>query len=203
MDFMNLANVKTRKLIYFGGGLLVDAECSLHLGDCPKCYRKDALRKHGSKLVRYLDTPFDGRPVRIQMRVQRYRCRGCLATTLQYLPEVDNERRITKRGIRYICEQQWFHSYGRLARSLGCADKAIRNVEADFPDSPCPVGTSEDRPFWTTPERLRKLEHRPKRRFDLIQQYGLPKLPPRSKRNLLYRVIVVVEYCGFVCRPGT
>lgn len=173
MDFLDLTGWNTLKCYFSDDVFVVDAGCASTHRDCLHCKAKDALRKHGKKTVIYLDTPFDGRPVRVRMRVQRYRCRKCLATTLQSLPNADENRRITNRCIQYIRDQRWFSSTGFIARRLGCAEKTVRNVLADYTDSPCPVGNPSDWPSWAASlEKFRQVENPPRRRRDLIEKYG-------------------------------
>lgn len=174
MDFLNLTEWITVHRDISDGSFVVVAKCSSTRVDCPNCGRKDALRKHGRKAVTYLDTPFDGRPLRIEADVQRYRCRNCLATTLQSLPEVDENRRITNRGIQYICDQSWFTSTGALARHLGCAEKTVRNIQADYLNPVFTGGFSRYRPELVAAlEKFMQRRDAGRRKRSLIDENGL------------------------------
>lgn len=98
------------------------------LTDCPKCGSVGRLYRHGVKTVEYRDAPAFGKHFVIRCRVQRFRCRDCAETSMQPLPDIDTQRRMTKRCVRYIEEQGTMRTYADIARSIGVDEKTVRNI---------------------------------------------------------------------------
>jgi transposase len=67
-----------------------------------------------------------GKPVIIRCDRQRYRCQECKETFLQPLPEIDDNRRMTKRLIEYIGEQALKKPFTDIADEVGLDEKTIR-----------------------------------------------------------------------------
>lgn len=94
---------------------------------CPKCGVADRLYRHGTITVDYVDAPYRKRTL-IHAEVQRLRCRECLATFVQPLPDMDTKRRMTKRCVEWIGEQGVPRTYAEIARDLGLDEKTVRSV---------------------------------------------------------------------------
>src|SRR5690349_6155329 len=98
------------------------------LENCPKCGSIDRLYRHGVKEIDYRDAPAFGKHFVIRCRVQRFRCRDCGETSMQPLPDMDTQRRMTKRCVRYIEEQGAGRTYADIARTIGVDEKTVRNI---------------------------------------------------------------------------
>jgi transposase len=98
------------------------------LDACPKCGSVGRLYRHGVKEIEYIDAPAFGKQFVICCRVQRFRCRDCGETSMQPLPDIDTQRRMTKRCVRYIEEQGTMRTYAEVARSIGVDEKTVRNI---------------------------------------------------------------------------
>lgn len=98
------------------------------LDACPKCGSVGRLYRHGVKEIEYIDAPAFGKQFVICCRVQRFRCRDCHETSMQPLPDIDTQRRMTKRCVRYIEEQGTMRTYAEVARSIGVDEKTVRNI---------------------------------------------------------------------------
>jgi transposase len=96
--------------------------------DCPKCGSVDRLYRHGTKIVNYKDIPTFGKPLIIRAEVTRYKCRDCGATSMQQLPAMDSQRRMTRRLMDYIVEQGVMQSYSAVARHVDIDDKTVWNI---------------------------------------------------------------------------
>lgn len=94
---------------------------------CPKCGVVDRLYRHGTITVDYTDAPYRKRTL-IHAEVQRLRCRECLGTFVQPLPDMDSKRRMTKRCLEWIGEQGVPRTYAEIARDLGLDEKTVRSV---------------------------------------------------------------------------
>lgn len=67
---------------------------------CPHCGGeppKANLHRHGTRLHRVKDLPFEGKTVRWLVRQQRYLCRACGRTFAQELPDLSHSGRGTRR----------------------------------------------------------------------------------------------------------
>jgi transposase len=95
---------------------------------CPKCGSVDRLYRHGVKPVDYVDTPSAGKQLIVRAHVKRFRCRDCLETSMQPLPDMDTKRRMTKRCVAYVEQQGAPRTYADLARTVGVDEKTIRNI---------------------------------------------------------------------------
>lgn len=118
---------------------------------CPKCGVVDRLYRHGTIAVDYVDAPYRKRTL-IHAEVQRLRCRECLATFVQPLPDMDTKRRMTKRCVEWIGEQGVPRTYAEIARDLGLDEKTVRSVcneqfavrMAEYqPEAPTALGIDE------------------------------------------------------------
>lgn len=96
---------------------------------CLKCgVSADRLYKHGVELKKVADLPHVGHHVFIQLDVQRYRCRECGGTFDHPLPEIDENRKMTKRCVAYVREHGKRRTFADIAREIGVDEKTIRNV---------------------------------------------------------------------------
>lgn len=99
---------------------------------CLKCGTIGELYRHGTKVVEYLDSPMRGSPARLRATVQRFRCRSCSETFLQPLGGIQPERRMTERCASFIQARCLRDTFTRLAEDVGCDDKTVRNLAAEY-----------------------------------------------------------------------
>jgi transposase len=131
-DILDLAGwnaVETRR---DGDEYVIEAEHPAQPTACQKCGVIGGLYKHGPQPVHIRDSPIRGRPVRILVKAQRYRCRDCGGTFIQPLGGVHPETRMTVRCVHYIQEQCLRDTFLRIAEHIGCDDKTIRNLAGDY-----------------------------------------------------------------------
>lgn len=112
----------------------LEAEYTVQPEACQKCGVLGRLYKHGSKVVTYRDSPIRGHTVRIQARVQRYRCRECSETFLQPLAGIQPSMRMTARCVGYIEQQCLRDTFVRIAEHVGCDDKTVRDLAGGYID---------------------------------------------------------------------
>jgi transposase len=113
---------------------VLEAEYTVQPTACQKCGTIDQLYRHGTKPVTYLDSPIRGSPARLLAKVQRYRCRSCGETFLQPLGGIQAERRMTERCATYIQSLCLRDTFVRIAEDVGCDDKTVRNLAAEYID---------------------------------------------------------------------
>jgi transposase len=90
--------------------------------------------KNGSKIVRFRDHAIQGQPVWLEIRRQRYRCQQCKATSYEDLPDIDTERRLTKRFRLHLAKQAVEHSFSAAAKINGVHETLIRRVFEEYAD---------------------------------------------------------------------
>ncbi|MBN6824577.1 transposase family protein [Methylobacterium organophilum] len=95
---------------------------------CPKCGSTRQPYRHGPRAIDYVDAPVHGQRTVVAVDVQRYRCRDCSATFMQPLPDMDPQRRMTRRCVDHIREQGLIRPYAHLAREIGLDEKTIRDI---------------------------------------------------------------------------
>lgn len=110
----------------------LEAEYTVQPEACQKCGTIGRLYKHGTKTVTYRDSPIRGHTVRIQARVQRYRCRDCQETFLQPLAGIQPSMRMTARCVGYIEQQCLRDTFVRIAEHVGCDDKTVRDLAGEY-----------------------------------------------------------------------
>lgn len=95
---------------------------------CPKCGSTQQPYRHGPRAIEYVDAPVHGQRTIVAVDVQRFRCRDCSATFMQPLPDMDPQRRMTRRCAEHIREQGLIRPYAHLAREIGLDEKTIRDI---------------------------------------------------------------------------
>lgn len=98
---------------------------------CPKCGAVDRLYRHGVKETDYRDAPIRGQQAIIRAARKRYRCRECEATSLQPLPDIDDQRRMTRRCVTYIEEQALRRPFTQVAADIGIDEKTVRIIAGE------------------------------------------------------------------------
>lgn len=103
---------------------------------CPRCQSQPArLYRHGSTPAIYWDRPHWGQPIRLKANLQRYRCRDCTSTFVYESPDIEENRRMTRRCVKYIIEHSLVCTPDQIARRVGCEVTTIRRViQSHFTD---------------------------------------------------------------------
>ena len=99
---------------------------------CPHCEGR-VFKFWGSRLQVITDLPRRGRPVELVVKVKRFRCSApvCRKTFMQALPAVADNRAMTQRLCRWVCEQALVRTYVSIAAEIGVDEKTVRAVFAD------------------------------------------------------------------------
>jgi transposase len=96
---------------------------------CPLCGSVKPPYRFGYRPCHIFDLPIRMRPVQIDARRRRYRCRDCAGTFLDALPGIHPQHDATERLVEYIqvplVETTTFSS---LARSIGVSEWFIRDI---------------------------------------------------------------------------
>lgn len=97
--------------------------------ECKHCLGPaDHLYRHGLMEHRYMDLPMHGKRVGLKVQRQRYRCRRCSRTFLQYLPDMDERRSATNRLMAYIGRESMRRTFTSIADETGIDERSVRRV---------------------------------------------------------------------------
>ncbi len=97
---------------------------------CPVCGKP--LYKHGRRTCQYADTSMHGKPVRVEIERQRYRCKACGKVITPNIPSLDDKRIATKRLVQYIESQCFSRTFTAIANETGLALNTIKNIARDY-----------------------------------------------------------------------
>jgi transposase len=133
-NFLNLPDWEVSKVLeHVTGveGFVAPAVYKIVPDTCPKCGVVGQLYRHGKKLTDFKDAPMRGHPVTVRVDRQRYRCQACLETSLQPLPDMDDQRRMTKRCVSYIEQEALQRPFTEIAGDVGIDEKTVRLIAAE------------------------------------------------------------------------
>ena len=96
---------------------------------CPRCGLADPpLYKHDVRTQEFMDTPIHGRRVHLIVRRQRYVCQGCEKTFQRILPDMEEDRTMTKRLVEYVKRLSLEKKFTEIAEEVGVNEKTVRNL---------------------------------------------------------------------------
>lgn len=109
----------------------IEATYSAEPEACPKCGGLE-LYRHGTKKQQFRDAPMRGRETMIEVRRPRYRCRSCGGTFMQPLPDMIEERRMTRDCWEYIATHALFQTNVAVADEVGVDEKVVRQISDEY-----------------------------------------------------------------------
>lgn len=113
------------------GGLLIIANAVVDAPrQCPTCGNAPVY-KHGKRLYQYADTPMRGKPVKVEIERQRYRCKACGTVTTPDIPSLDDKRVATRRLVEYVQGRCFGTTFTLLARETGLVVNTIKAIALD------------------------------------------------------------------------
>lgn len=111
-----------------GKAMSVEAEYDILPESCPLCGVVARLYKHGTKVVPYKDAPAFGKPLVVNVKVKRFRCRECGGTFMQPLPDMHPTRQVTRRLADHLIEQCNSRNYAEMSRETGVDESVVRAI---------------------------------------------------------------------------
>lgn len=130
-DILHLPGWKASKTRIEGDELIIEADYIEPAAACTKCGVIGRLYRHGTKVLRFRDTPMHGKTVVLKGTAQRYRCRDCGETFVQAVGGVETDRRMTTRCVQFIRSQCLRDTFTRIAELVGCTEGTVRNIAGD------------------------------------------------------------------------
>jgi len=98
---------------------------------CPACGHQP-LYKHGSRLYQYADTAMHGKPVKVEIERQRYRCKECGKVETPEIPSLDDKRIATRRLVKDIQSKCFSKTFSDLSRETGLVVNTIKSIALDY-----------------------------------------------------------------------
>ena len=99
---------------------------------CPRCGGK--LYRHGDRVIKVLDTPMGGCPVRLHIKIPRYRCQNAFCKNI-WQPEIDNvdsRRMVTNRAFVDVTERAIRSTFEQVCEDYAFAPNTAKNIFLDF-----------------------------------------------------------------------
>lgn len=98
---------------------------------CPSCGHQP-LYKHGSRVYQYADTAMHGKPVKVEIERQRYRCKECGKVETPEIPSLDDKRIATRRLVNDIQSKCFTKTFSDLSRETGLVVNTIKSIALDY-----------------------------------------------------------------------
>ena len=99
---------------------------------CPSCGPAGKVVIHQQKTLFVRDLPSHGRAVAIHLDVPRLKCHDCVRTFTAVVPEVDADRQMTERLVRWIGRQSLEYPFTEIAKQVGIDEKTVRAIFGEY-----------------------------------------------------------------------
>lgn len=99
---------------------------------CTGCGSARKAFVHQQKTLFVRDSPSHGRAVAIHLDVPRLKCHDCVRTFTAVVPEVDGDRQMTERLVKWIGRQALEYPFTEIAKQVGVDEKTVRIIFADY-----------------------------------------------------------------------
>jgi zinc-finger of transposase IS204/IS1001/IS1096/IS1165 len=122
--------LKGVRLLYMhetGDSTLIGLETESRSVPCPAC-GSAAVVGYGKMTWRIRDLPVRDKPVFLEIRRRRLRCRDCLVTFNEPVPHISENHRATTRLVQRIWKLAVRLPFAVLSKKLGMDEKTIRNI---------------------------------------------------------------------------
>ena len=110
---------------------LIRVEYAVRPTRCSHCGSVSEHTRFGKRQQRFRDLPVQGKPTNIFVQRRRCRCKNCGRTFLEWLPDIDEHHRATKRLVAYIRRELPLRTYVSIAAEVGLSEGSIRNISRD------------------------------------------------------------------------
>ena len=110
---------------------------------CPGCGSDRKAFVHQQKTLFVRDLPSHGRAVAIHLDVPCLKCHDCVRTFTAAVPEVDADRQMTERLVKWIGRQALEYPFTEIAKQVGRGGrrgKVSERLTHKKPDTPVTIG---------------------------------------------------------------
>lgn len=109
----------------------IKAETAAPLTVCSNCRSREVVG-YGRVEVLVHDLPMHGKRVGIYVDARRFKCKSCGKTFMEHLPEVNANRWMTERLVKWIGQRSMTNTFTGIAEEIGVTEGTIRNVFSDY-----------------------------------------------------------------------
>ena len=109
----------------------IKAETASPLTVCSNCRSREVVG-YGRVEVLVHDLPMHGKRVGIYVDARRFKCKSCGKTFMEHLPEVNANRWMTERLVKWIGQRSMTNTFTGIAEEIGVTEGTIRNVFSDY-----------------------------------------------------------------------
>jgi transposase len=109
----------------------IKAETSNPLMVCTNCRSREVVG-YGRVEVLVHDLPMHGKRVGIYVDARRFKCKSCSKTFMEHLPEVNANRWMTERLVKWVGQRSLTNTFTSIAEEIGVTEGTIRNVFSDY-----------------------------------------------------------------------
>lgn len=99
---------------------------------CSNCEQTGPLWRFGTKKQYFEDTPLEGRPVRIRVTRQRYKCPNCRQSFYEPIDGLDDIRLASRRLVEFIAKAALQRPFSHVAQECGVHEKTVRCIAHSF-----------------------------------------------------------------------
>lgn len=98
--------------------------------ECPRCHSK--LYKHTSRQIQITSSPIDGKPVVLDIRFPRRRCRQCGYVWKADMQGIDDHHKMTKSAYVNITQKALVSTFDQVGLEFGLSGNTVKNIFLDF-----------------------------------------------------------------------
>ena len=109
----------------------IKAETAVPVTVCSNCRSREVVG-YGRVEVLVHDLPMHGKRVGIYVDARRFKCKPCGKTFMEHLPEVNANRWMTERLVKWIGQRSMTNTFNGIAEEIGVTEGTIRNVFSDY-----------------------------------------------------------------------
>lgn len=109
----------------------IKAETALPVMVCSNCRSLEVVGYGRLELLVH-DLPMHGKRVGIYVYARRLKCKSCGKTFMEHLPEVNANRWMTERLVKWIGQRSMTNTFTGVAEEIGVTEGTIRNVFSDY-----------------------------------------------------------------------
>jgi transposase len=132
VNVLNLPNWTVIEVNTYSDQVQIVAEYDVAPTVCPRCGVIHTAYGHGTARQAFRDHRFQELPTSVLVVRRRYRCRECLATFMQPLPDMDDKRMMTRRLISTVEKDCLRRPFTNVAEQFGLDEKTVRILFSEF-----------------------------------------------------------------------
>ncbi len=116
----------------------VDVETRVSIDKCPHCNTPGAVG-FGRRKQQIRDLPMHGKRTTIYVNTRRYRCKACGKTFYEHLPYIEEGKTMTRRLVKWICEQAINRTFVSIAEDVGVSEGTVRLLFKEYGEQKNPT----------------------------------------------------------------